>query len=560
MAKEKPFSAESAPEQEGRPVFQAPKKKKKWPKRVIALVVLVVAAVLVLRACTAGKGNTVSNEYIPAQAVRQEMSVTVTGTGTVVPNDTAALTALARAEVQDAPFAEGDRVEKGQVLYVLDSTDGENALRTAQSGVSRAELALEQAQLSYNNLLKTQRDNAQDMVLKATASGTVAKLYVKAGDTVAAGTPVADILDRDTMELTIPFHSVDAAGLTPGQAAQVTATGTAQTLTGTVWEVGTVDSVISGGARVRQVVIRVANPGALSAGATATALVGQVAAASTGRFDYAASSQVLATMTGKLEELSVQEGDTVRERQVIARFELPDLQEQLDAAQLNIRSAQLSLNDAQESLRLAQDALEDYTITSPITGTVIEKNAQPGDDLTTFTGPLAVVYDLSRLTFDMNISELDIAALQVGQSVRFTSDALEGKQFAGVVEKINLNGITVNGSTSYPVTVAVTQGDGLYPGMNVSATVLVEEIGSVLTVPVDAIQRGNLVYVAGEGALNKNGELIDTAKLVEREVQLGRSDSENIEVLSGLEEGDTVYIPNAATNLMDMMMSMGGGV
>lgn len=559
MAEKKELAAEQAAERAGRPTFEAPKKKKKWPRRVILAVVVALAAALILRACGAGAGDEVSSAYLPAQAVRQEMAVTVTGTGTVKPNDSAQMVALLRSEVLEAPFEEGERVEKRQVLYRLDPTDGENALRNAQSSVARAQLAVEQAQLSYDSLLKTQRDNEKDMVLKANADGTVAKLYVKEGDTVAAGTPVAEILDRDSMELTIPFHSVDAQTFTVGQAAQVTVAGSEQVLAGSVWKTGTVDSVIAGGARVREVVIRVANPGALTAGTTATALVNGAAAAASGSFGYAEAKQLLAPMSGKLEKLNVREGQRVRDKEVLGRFETPDLQEQLDAAELSVRSAQLGLEDAREALRLAQEALEDYELTAPIAGTVIEKNADAGDDLASFNGYLAVIYDLSKLTFDMNISELDIAQLRVGQEVRFTSDALEGKEFAGVVEKVSMNGTTVNGATSYPVTVAVTRGEGLYPGMNVSATVLVEEIGEVLTVPLDAIQRGDMVYVAGEGALNKNGELANPEKLVERKIQVGRNDSENIEVLGGLTEGETVYIPNAATNIMDMMKNMGGG-
>ena len=171
---------------------------------------------------------------------------------------------------------------------------------------------------------------------------------------------------------------------------------------------------------------------------------------------------------------------------------------------------------------------------------------------------MAVIYDLSRLTFDMNVSELDVARLAVGQSVTFTSNAVEGITFTGHVDKVNINGTTVNGSTNYPVTVVVDEGQGLYPGMNVSATILVEDLGNVLCIPTEAVQRGNTVYVAGKGALNDAGELIDPSKLEEREVELGRADNDNIEVLSGLAEGESVFIPNQATNAMAMMMGMGG--
>ena len=101
-------------------------------------------------------------------------------------------------------------------------------------------------------------------------------------------------------------------------------------------------------------------------------------------------------------------------------------------------------------------------------------------------------------------------------------------------------------------------GSGLYPGMNVSASIIVEEVGSVLSVPVDAVTRGqngsNLVLVAGPGALDDSGNLADLSKLESREVTVGRNDSDYIEILSGLEAGETVFIQNSASNPMAMMM------
>lgn len=532
------------------PAFQAPKKKRKWPRRVIIIAVIALALFLTLRACGKSAVQSMSGMYLPDTVRRQGLSVTVTGTGTVKPNDSYRATTLLRGEIMSAPFEEGDLVRKDQVLFTLDSTD-------AQSAVSRAQLGLEQAQLALNNLLKTQADNKDDMRIKATATGTVTKLYIDPGDTVAAGTPIADILDRDTMELTVPFHAVHAKTFRVGQSATVTVTGSGLPLTGSISEIGVADQVTAGNAVVRQVVIQVANPGALDRGSTASAQVGDVASAGVGSFDYAASKQVIALMSGKVETLSVKEGDQVQQNQALGSFELPDLQNQIDNARLSVRSAELSLHDA-------QDMLEDYTISSPIDGTVIEKNYKAGDNIDPSTAAasgqsayMAVIYDLSRLTFDMNVSELDVAQLKVGQSVTFTSDAVEGVTFTGHVDKININGTTISGNTNYPVTIVIDQGDGLYPGMNVSATILVEELGEVLTIPVDAVQRGNFVYVAPAAALNAEGELVDITKLEKRQVELGRGDSEFIEILSGLSEGETVCIPNAATNAMEMMMSMG---
>ena len=179
--------------------------------------------------------------------------------------------------------------------------------------------------------------------------------------------------------------------------------------------------------------------------------------------------------------------------------------------------------------------------------------------MTSAGGNLAVLYDMSTLTFEMKVNELDINNIQVGQEVEITADALEGMTFKGYVDKININGTTANGRTTYPVTVVVEgTPEELKPGMNVSAEVLVEDAGNVLCVPVEAVQRGNTVLVAGQGALDESGNLVDPAKLDERPVTLGRSSSEYIEILDGLEEGETVYVQNIASNAMAMMMGVGG--
>lgn len=556
-----PTQAVQTPETKPAKKLTAPKKKRKWPRRIGIVAVVLVLALIALKLFGGKAQQTVSGAYLPAQATRQQLAITVTGSGTVEPHDSYHAATLLKGEILTAPFDEGDHVEKDQVLFTIDATDVENAIISAESGVERAKLSLEQAQLNYNELLKTQRDNAEDAQIKANATGTLAKLHVKAGDTVAAGTVIAEILNRDTMELTVPFHSVTAKSFSPGQTASVTVTGTATVLTGTISEIAATDYTAAGGTILRDVVIQVKNPGGLSNTSTGTAQVGDYACADVGTFDYAASKQVVAPMSGEIATLNATEGSWVSDKQVLGAMEEPDLQSQIDNAALNVRSAQLAVADAEESLRVAKDNLNDYTITSPIDGTVIEKNYKAGDkfDPSTASKALAVIYDLSELSFTMNVSELDVSQLQVGQKVTFTSDALEGKTFTGHVDKININGTTSSGNTNYPVTIVVEDGQGLYPGMNVSATILVAELGNVLTVPSDAIQRGNTVYVAGKGALNAQGQLIDPSKLESRQVEIGNTDSENIEILSGLEEGETVYIPNQSSNIMQMMGTMMGG-
>ena len=157
----------------------------------------------------------------------------------------------------------------------------------------------------------------------------------------------------------------------------------------------------------------------------------------------------------------------------------------------------------------------------------------------------------------MAIDERDISKIQVGQKVEFTSDALEDMVFTGTVDKVNINGTTSNGRTTYPVTILVDDvPEDLYPGMNVSAEIIVEEAGSALCIPVDYVARGNTVLVALEGCLDENGVVVDPSKIEQRQVTLGRSNSTYIEVLDGLNEGDIVLLESQASDLMSAMMGV----
>ena len=529
-----------------------PRKKKKWIKRVIVLVVLIAVVVFLLRSCSGGSTALTSGIYLPSTASTQDLVVSVSGTGAIEPLHSYKVTTLVKGEVLEAPFEEGQTVHKGDLLFRIDSTDVETSIEQAQ-------LSLESARLNYQQLLKNQDDSHKNATVEANATGVITKLYVDEGDMVSAGAPIADILDRDNMKLKVPFHSADAAGFYVGQSATITVDGTMETLPGTIDTIAATDSVGPGGTLVRDITIVVRNPGALTDTSMGTASIGTASSASSGTFAYGESKQVVAKTSGELTSLTVKEGDRVMEDQVMGGFDETDMETQIENAAIQVQNAELTLKNA-------QDRLEDYSITSTIDGTVIEKNYDVGDTLDTSNASTtgiaypAVIYDMSALTFDISVNELDINKIQVGQKVEITADAVEGETFTGVVDKVNINGTTTNGSTNYPVTVLV---DGtpeeLKPGMNVSAKIIVEDAGSVLCVPVEAVSRGadgtSLVKVAGEGALDENGNVVDPSKLEDRVVTLGRSDDTYIEILSGLEDGETVYIYQAAgTNFMATMM------
>ena len=533
-----------APEQDSTPTWKAPKKKRRWPKVVIA-VLLVLAALFffVIRPMLGAGKELLAGAYLTSTAQMQEMTVSVSSTGTIQPIDSYNVSGMVTGEVLEASFEVGDQVEKGDVLYRIDPGSAETALQQAQ-------LSVQQAQLNYDSIV-------DGLNPKASGAGVVQKLHVKKGDLVSAGSPIADISDTSTMTLTVPFQSADAQRIAVGSSAQVTLAGTLETLTGTVESVANADLVGNGGALVRQVKIRVQNPGALTTSTTATAKVGSIACAGSGTFEANLTQTVVATGSGEVVSLNVSTGSRVSAGQVLATLGG-------SSAQTSLENASISLQNAQLSLQNAQDALDNYTITAPISGTVIEKNFKAGDtidnnSLTAAGGTLAVLYDMSTLTFEMKIDEKDINKVQVGQEVTITADAVEGITFSGVVDTVNINGTTVSGQTNYPVTVVINDPQDLKPGMNVSADIIVERAGTVLCVPVDAVNRGSdkpTVQVAQEGALDENGNVVDPSKLETREVTLGRNDNDNIEITSGLSEGEIVVWVNEVSNPFAAMMGM----
>lgn len=542
--------------------FKLPKiKKPKHPVRSIALIVAIAFAGRYAYTVLNPAQSAADITFIESVAEIRDIQNTLTGTGTLMPINEYSVTTLARGEVLTDTFEEDDYVEEGQILYTIDSSDVEQTIEKNQ-------ISLAQSQLSYNSVL----EDLANLTIEASKSGAIVEVNVEVGDDVSNGTVIATIRDSATMVLTVPFNSADAQTFSIGQTATVTLDSSFETLTGTVSEIDGVDTVLTGNQVIRYVTINVSNPGALSQSSIASANINGIACTTGGTFDYNAETDITAETSGEVVSLSISVGSLVSKNQVVCVLSNTSTENQVTNSALSLQTTQLTLDNSIEEL-------EDYTITSPISGTVVTKEIQAGDniDSTSSVSSLALIYDLSALKFELSLDELDANTVAVGQEVEISVDALDGEIFTGYITKISVAGTTANGATTYPVTVELTEfSDDLLPGMNIDASIIIEESAGAVSVPIGAVQRGDVVYIKDDGTSTASKETEESEEgagaragggtvsevpdgYIAVPVVTGISDGTYIEILSGISEGDTVYIPqtvsvSSSTDEMSMMM------
>ena len=523
--------------------------KHNW-KKITAVVCVAAVAAAVLLPKTSKKDVQASTQYVEAALERRDITNTFSGSGTISAANTYTVKSLVKGTVLTADFEVGDTIEKGTVLYTIDSSD-------VATSVEKAQLALEQAQRSY-------ADAADAQYIRSVIGGTVASIKVKAGDYVTAGQEIATVRDDSSLQLTLEFPAADASGFAVGQAAQVMLNGTFETLSGTVQAVAGTDTISSGNLLVRTVTIAVPNNGSLTTAQAASASINGVSALASARFDYQHQQTVTATTSGTVSAVCVKESTAVAANTAIVQLSGTELSRQVQSAADSLLNAQLSMSDTEKQM-------ENYTITSPISGTVIQKNVKAGDTVgtdTTASETLCTIYDLSYLEMTLNVDELEILSIKEGQTVTITADAIPDRTFTGVVTSVSAAGTTTGGTTTYPVTIRIDDTGDLLPGMNATAEIEVSSAENALTIPNGAVVRGNYVLVTKDSpsAVNAVQDMTAPDGYVYVKITTGTSDNDSIEVTGGLQEGDTIaYDADAAekqnaSDSMEFMVGPGGTI
>lgn len=282
---------------------------------------------------------------------------------------------------------------------------------------------------------------------------------------------------------------------------------------------------------------------------------------------------VSTNVAGKLEKVLVKENDHVTQGQVIAYIDTRQLQAQVDNAKAALDKARLDMNrykalidqnavaaqtydDAVTAYEQAQSTydrvsadLSDATITAPMSGTIIGTPLKAGQTISTGISTqmiIATIADLSDLEIYLTVDETDIGNVKNGSKVEFTVDSKPGETFTGYVSEIAKGtkgnmGVTSSSVVYYTVKVAIPAdiSQNFLPTMTARATILGDDIKNTLVVPLTALRtdkQGEYVYVI------KNGQPVRTT------VSTGVTGDTNVQILSGVSEGDEIIVSGDVTS------------
>ncbi len=565
---------------------------------LISAIVLCIALICWFAFGRGKKSDDVKQSYLETQAYIGDITETIEQSGVVEPYARYEITSLVRGEIISSTFEEGDFVNEGDTLYQIDDED--------------AQLSMEKAQMSLDEA----NDNVSKLNIYAPASGRLSDFSLEVGNNVGNGI-IGKIVNTDKLSVDIPFSMDDFNRISVGDNVTITSALYMTSLPGRVThkyyanvETGSESSIL------RNVEIELENPGALAENTTFAATVhtsvGDVNSSGSGTIGKGNVSEMRAEVSGTVSYVGFKNGDYVTKGQLIAKLTNNSVINTQKSSRLNVKST--------------QKTLDNYNITAPISGTVITKNSKAGDKIDSSNSQTAmmVVADMSKMKFTISVDELDISNINLGQTAIVDADALPNETFEAKVTTIASEGVSSgDGVTTYDIELTIDNPGNLKSGMNVNANILINEAKNVVIIPEDALMsvRGTsatvLVKTDGkeqqsakksnneqgtappegmatrpEGAKNgkmpqkaENGEMpqrperesANSEKMPTggarsnipegceiRRVEVGISDGTNIEIVSGISEGETVvYIPSSSssqTGFMGMMGRMPGGM
>ena len=249
-------------------------------------------------------------------------------------------------------------------------------------------------------------------------------------------------------------------------------------------------------------------------------------------------------------QAQVTTGDISTEFSFTGNITAPRRQVIMSEAPATIKDVYVSANQTVQSgerlLKLSTGEL----IKSDIAGEVVSLDVQQ-DDVVAAGATLLTIVDVHRLEVDISIDEYDVAAVSIGKPVQVTVNALE-QQCEGKVKSFNKEASTTGTLSTYTAVISIDAPQGVLPGMQVEVRMVDKAATGATLIKVEALQfdEQNRPFVLISDGQKGYGRVY---------VETGINNGTEVQILSGLTSGQTVYYTPTVTDMRLLMMRMGGG-
>lgn len=512
------------------------KKRRRTIRRIVALVV--VAALIAGGVVFFKKKGGASSEVGTGVVEYGSISSVVDGSGLVKAKNSETISLTTAGTVMDVFVEEGQQVEQGDPLFTIDSPNASTEVQKARDEVE-----------GYQKQINTLQKDIAGLNLSPSYAGKLMDVVtLNPGDEISKGTKVATLADDTRMRLEQYYSYAYAGELKAGQKVQVSIPALMTTVEGTVEAVHMVSRITPEGSKLFSAEIVIPNEGVLAKDmvATATATVNgeTVYPYEAAKLEYYRVGDLNSTVSGTVISSSLVDYLSVKPGQVLVRIDGED-------SETEIFTAQQNLEEAQKKLEAAQKNLDNCNAVAPISGQVIGLSVTPGQELQA-NSTLVTISDTSTVIISATVDERNISYIKTGMSVNLDQ---WGTSAFGTVETVSLSSTVNNGVASYPITISADNTEGtLQVNSYVNYEIQASQNDNCLLVPIQAVRTVGLedgssatvVYIKADSQPDNALELPYQDEEIPSgfypvQVELGIQDTYNVEIKSGLNEGDTVY-------------------
>ena len=504
-------------------------------------------------------------EIFPATASIGTIQSKVSGQGTARAKEQAAITLTQSGTVQEVFVTGGQTVMAGDPLYTIYSQAAEDAVNDARKRVE-----------DLNKDMADLLEDANNLTVRAPFAGKLQEVEdFQPDQEVGKGSKIATLVNDKLLKLSLYFSYAYEGDVYVGQSVDVSVPAVMRSFTGRVEKINKVSFISTEGAVHFEVVIVFDNPGTLTAGMEASAVLtsgdgSAIYPYENGQTEFYETRTIAAKASGPV----VGQGNLLNHANVSEGEALLYLgSSTIDS---DIRSKQEEIDAAQQKLDEAMEALADFNAVAPIDGTVTSCNLTEGQEVKSGDTVVMISNNVTMLV-TISVDDRNISFIKPGSYVELKD--WNDNVFQGLVTSIDMSGSQggdsmMGGSSSgtkYPVTLTVDNFNGaLMEGMGLQYSFVTSESEACVMVPTACVQyfpdmdgnRCSVVFVQREERPDDVPELqfpeIQPGQKrtfpTEEEgyypviVETGIADTQNVEIKSGVEEGDTVFLNYTVTD------------